>query len=296
MPDRAQAPGRRVHGFSTHLLPRPLLAVLLAAAASSASAESPAVDTRRFPRLVHLLLVPEERALLKELKDDKDLREFQKIFWARRDPSPGTAANEFEDNVRAVWKRADELFSYPNQKGSETGCGQVLLLLGRPEELRGQTTGARFDNQAFTREGSRQAETWVYRDRPGRPFTFTRAELLIAFDPECRFGEGGIVDQDLRRAAATNVVRPEIGYRRGPDGRLVPLSAQRGTAAGALDLLTTPRADFPLAAETKLVMRGPKGEALVAGLARFPPPRRVERRPGASRSRCGPRTRAGRLW
>jgi GWxTD domain-containing protein len=259
------------------LLPLPLLAVLLASA-SAAAAESAVVDTRRFPRLVHLLLLPEERALLKELKDGKDLREFQKIFWARRDPSPGTAANEFEDNVRAVWKRADELFSYPNQKGSETGCGQVLLLLGRPEELRGpgeltgQTTGARFDNQAFTREGSRQAETWVYRDRPGRPFTFTRAELLIAFDPECRFGEGGILEQDLQRAAATNVVRPDIGYRHGPEGHLVPLSAQLGTAVGALDLLTTPRSDFPLAVEAKLVTRGPKGAPVVAGLVRVPPP------------------------
>ncbi len=78
------------------------------------------------------------QALLKELKDDKDRREFQKIFWARRDPTPGTPANEFEDNVRAVWKHADEVFSYPNQKGSETGCGQVLALLGRPEEILGK--------------------------------------------------------------------------------------------------------------------------------------------------------------
>ncbi|HUG53948.1 MAG TPA: hypothetical protein VMR21_10110 [Vicinamibacteria bacterium] len=72
------------------------------------------------------------------------------------------AENEFETSVRAVWKRADELFSYPNQKGSETGCGQVLALLGRPEEIRGPdevgglTTSARFDNLAHVRDGSRQ--------------------------------------------------------------------------------------------------------------------------------------------
>ena len=247
-------------------------------------------------KLVRLLLLPEEAAVLKELRDEKDRLEFQRLFWARRDPSPGTATNELEDAVRAAWTQADDLFSYPNQKGSETGCGQVLALLGRPEEVRGQTTGTRFDNQAFSREGARQSETWVFRDRPGRAYTFTRAELLIAFDAECRFAEGGILEQDLRRAAAANVVRPEIGYRRGPDGHLVPLAAQRGTAAGALDLLTAPRADFPLAAETKLVMRAPKGEALVAGLARSLPPRPVGRRPGASRSRSGPRTPAGRRW
>jgi hypothetical protein len=63
-----------------------------------------------------------------------------------------------------------------------------------------------------------------------------------------------------------------IDYRRGPDGHLLPLATQLGGAVGALELLTTPRSDFPLAAETKLIMRGTTGEALVAGLARIPPP------------------------
>lgn len=249
-----------------------LLFTLLPAPGLVRAAGAAEKDAGRFPRLVRLLLLPEEQALWKQLRDDKDKAEFQRLFWARRDPSPGTAVNEFEDAARATWARADELFSYPNEKGAETGCGQVLVLLGRPEEIRGQSTGTRFDNQAFTREGSRQAETWVYRDRPGRAFKFTRAELPIALDSDCRFVEGGILDQDLRRAAEALVVRPEIGYRRGPDGHLLPYGPPAGNTAGAIDLLTTPRSDFPLAAETKLVMRGPKGEALVVGLVGLPAP------------------------
>ena len=58
----------------------PLLAALLVAAAAPGAAEGPVVDTRRFPRLTHLLLLPEEQALLKDLTDDKDRRELQKIF------------------------------------------------------------------------------------------------------------------------------------------------------------------------------------------------------------------------
>jgi GWxTD domain-containing protein len=246
--------------------------LLFAAATPGETAESRTVDTKRFPRLARILLLPEEASLLKELKDEKDRIEFQKIFWARRDPTPGTPANEFEDNVRAVWSRADELFSYPNQKGSETGCGQVLALLGRPEEVLGLDVQAHFDSLRDSREGSRRPETWVYRDRPGLPYTFTRAELRIAFDPECRFAEGGIVAQDLNRAAATFVTRPDLAYARGSDGHLVPLAAAvaagSGAGAGARELLAAPRTDFPLAAESKLVMRAPKGEAYVAGLVR----------------------------
>jgi GWxTD domain-containing protein len=274
----------------------PLLVVLLAAGAVRAVAEGPAVDTRRFPRLVRVFLLPEEEAVLKELKDDKDRREFQKIFWARRDPTPGTPANEFEDNVRAVWKHADDLFSYPNQKGSETGCGQVLALLGRPEEILGTGDAIRtpsvnvgskegrelparpgpgrpYDNLAYIREGStREPETWVYRDRPGLPYAFTGAEVKVAFDAECRYAESaGVLGDDMRRAAAAYVTRPEVALSRGSDGRLVPLAAAAaapGPGGGARALLAAPRADFPLAVETKLLMRGPKGEAYVAGLAR----------------------------
>ncbi len=64
------------------------------------------------------------------------------------------------------------------------------------------------------------------------------------------------------------MVRPEIAYRRGGDGRLVPAETQRGAAT--LDLLSEPRSDFPLGVETKLVARGLKGPLLVAGLVRVP--------------------------
>ena len=243
---------------------------LLPTAAAALGADSPEADPRRFPRQARLLLLPDEQALLKELRDDKDRRAFQEIFWARRDPTPGTAANELQASIRAAWTRADQLFAYPNQKGSETGCGQVLALLGPPEEVLGLETRTRFDNLQYLREGDRRAETWVYRDRPSRAFRFTNAELRVAFDPECRFAEGGRLADDLERAATALVSRPELAYTRGADGHLVPPSHSAGSAAAAIDLLSAPRSDFPLAAEAKLVLRAPKGEALVAGLARWP--------------------------
>jgi GWxTD domain-containing protein len=249
----------------------PLLLAALAVAPLVAFTDD-FVDTKRFPKLVRLLLTPEEQSLLSELKSDDERRQFQLFFWARRDPTPGTAANELEANVRAAWARADQLFAYPNQKGSETGCGQVLALLGKPEEVLGLETKVRFDDMQYLREGDRRAETWVYRDRPGLPWSFTRAELRVAFDSDCRFAEGGIVADDLKRAAASLVARPDVAYARGKDGRLLSFSAQTSGAAGAIDLLSAASQDFALAAETHLVLRGRKGEAIVAGLARVPAP------------------------
>jgi len=199
--------------------------------------------------------------------------------------------------VRKVWKRADEDFSSSNQRGSETGCGQVLALLGLPEEAVQQETGnirlgkitkggeektltpgagKQFDNTAYMREGfAHQPETWVYRNRPGLPYSFTGGEIRILLDDQCKYAEdAGILGQDLRRAAAAFVTRPDIAYTRGSDGHLVPLAAALASASagpGARELLATPRTDFPLAVESKLLMRGPKGDAYVAGLVQASP-------------------------
>src|SRR5262245_25539779 len=85
---------------------------VLLGSAVRVAAQAPPVDPRQFPKLARLLLLPEEAALLKQLKSDADRREFQLVFWARRDPTPGTAANGLEASIRAAWARADELFSY----------------------------------------------------------------------------------------------------------------------------------------------------------------------------------------
>src|SRR5512143_1439215 len=111
------SPGRipmRCRPFPPLPLSLSLAAVLTLTAIAPALADGPAVVTKRFPTLVRIFLLPEEEGVLKDLRDDKDRREFQKIFWARRDPTPGTPANEFEDNVRIVWQNADNFFSYPN--------------------------------------------------------------------------------------------------------------------------------------------------------------------------------------
>jgi len=277
---------------------------LSAAAAAPVFPATREVDTKRFPRVARIFLLPDEAALLKDLKDEKDRQEFQKIFWTRRDPTPGTPANEFQDNVLTAWTRADDAFSYPGRKGSETGCGQVFALLGRPEEIlplgqsraprastadRAQEAGTsatktppagpgpQFDNMAYLREGStRNPEAWIYRDRPGIPYHFSGAELRVEFDAECGYAEGGgILGENLRNAAAAFVTRPDLDYTRGADGHLAPLAAAAASTAatsGARALLASPRTDFPLTAELKLVTRAPKGEAYAAGLVSAPAP------------------------
>jgi GWxTD domain-containing protein len=228
----------------------------------------------RWLREVHLLMLPEEEALFRTLKSE-DRKEFQRIFWARRDPDPSTPGNEMEEALVKGRARADDLFSSPNERGVETGCGQVFLLLGDPLEVQGtepraiQGRGARekFDSLQPMRDGSRPPEIWIYRSKPGDTVAFTGGELRIAFDDACRFPEGGRILGDLRVVARSRIVRPALDYQKSADGRLVPLDTLLKSAAPSASA-PIGGSDFPMAVEAKLLLRTQAGVAYAAGLVR----------------------------
>src|SRR5262245_45352360 len=111
-------------------------------------------DSQRWLDRVRLLLAPGEEETFRGLGDASDRREFQRIFWARRDPTPATPENELEDAVARAGKAADDRYSAGGTEGSATGCGQVLALLGEPAEVERREISARFDNQQTMREGA----------------------------------------------------------------------------------------------------------------------------------------------
>jgi GWxTD domain-containing protein len=113
-----------------------LLALLLLAVAAPAAAiepedyRKPGKDWGKGP--VRWLLSDEEEKEWKKLRTDEERARFIKIFWEKRDPTPGTPENEFE---QIFWKRveeADRAFQTPTNPGpgSLTDMGRVFLLLG----------------------------------------------------------------------------------------------------------------------------------------------------------------------
>ena len=248
------------------------MGALLAAALAAAVTPARAAESRpeRWFQEVRLLVLPEEEALHAELKDPADRAEFERIFWARRDPDPTTPANELQTAVARARARADERFTRPGQKGADTDCGQLFILLGEPLEVAGRETKARFDSAEALR-GARRPEVWTYRRGPGDAVPFTGGELRVALDEDCRFAdEGARVRDDLHRVARSKVVQPRLSYMKKPDGHLARLEDVRAALASApLPVAAIPtRADFPLTIEPKLLMRTASGEAYAAGLIR----------------------------
>ena len=86
---------------------------------------------------VQWLMTKDEQTAWAALPDDKAASDFIDLFWARRDPTPNTAGNEFKDEFDGRVRAADRAFPANGKRGSLTDRGRVFVMLGAPKELIG---------------------------------------------------------------------------------------------------------------------------------------------------------------
>ena len=235
------------------------LAAALLLAPAGAYAQKLDKQEKKWLEEVRPIMLPDEEKTFKELKDKGDRAEFQKIFWARRDPDLETPANEYRAEYDAARAQADDQFKAAGLAGSLTDCGRVFLLLGKPDDVKKEMVAG--ENPVF-----RGPETWTFRDRPG--ITFTGGQIQIQFEANCQLPQGARMGEQLNRLAANKIVHPNIGYRKGESGKLIKLADQLPKPSPSLTLLKEPRQDFTVAAETPLMLRTEDGATYVAGLVR----------------------------
>lgn len=227
----------------------PVLLFVALAAPATARAQKMEKEDKKWLDDVRPLMLPNEEKTYKGLKDKADRLEFQKIFWARRDPDLETPDNEFQADYVKAKADADTRIKVPGILGSQTDCGRTLILLGKPDEVRKDST----ENPA-----ARVPETWVYKDRPGQTFQGGKAE--ISFDAECK-GASALGDQ-LNRIAEQRVLQPNLSYKMEKD-HLVKLADQLPKPSPAQALLKAPRQDFPLSTQANFVKVADGGSALL---------------------------------
>jgi GWxTD domain-containing protein len=222
-----------------------------------------------------MLVLPDEVKVLEQIRDPADIAEFDRVFWARRNPAPAGSENPYKTAIDKARATADARFSDPGRKGSQTGCGQVFMLLGDPDEVLGLEIRTTFEDRPVrgadawrrpepagrnaTRDGARRPEIWTYKSNAERTFKMPRGDLRLQFDSGCEFEEGARVMDELSQVAARLVVHPEVQYEFVANGRLRPLAAAIPPPSKAAVLLDQPRSDFPLIFEVKLQMPGQNG-------------------------------------
>jgi len=238
---------------------RPLLFLTgLLALAGPARAQKLDKEDKKFLDDVKPILLPDEEKTFKKLKDKAERVEFQKIFWARRDPNLDTPDNEYKAEYEKLKAEVDVTYKVAGLAGSLNDCGRLNIILGKPDDVKKEGSGS---------PGLRTPEVWTYRDRPG--FTFQGGQVQMSLDSECRLPLGSIVDQ-LNRLAELRVVNPNIDYRTAKDGKLTRLADLLPKPTPARALLKEPRQDFKLESQA-MFLKVQDGGTAVLGVVRAAP-------------------------
>lgn len=216
------------------------IALLLLAVAASAFALSP--EYADFPKgPAQFLLTKDELIVWNNVRTDAEARQFIDLFWARRDPSPGTPVNEFRTGFDQRVTVADQNFSAAKVKGSLSDRGKVFALLGAPTKMRrpgapantiqsgptgigGGTAGASIDSV----QGYSPKETWIYEQAK------TKIQLGVPIVELTFVDQYGTKDFTLERSGKTdqNTVFAKIAnaFVAQPDLKAVPRFDQPAAA------------------------------------------------------------------
>ncbi|HEX6161570.1 MAG TPA: GWxTD domain-containing protein [Thermoanaerobaculia bacterium] len=179
------------------------------------------------------LLTKDEQTTWKNIKTDAEAQAFIDLFWARRDPTPGTPENEFLEGFNQRVALADQRYSESKTKGSMTDRGKVFILLGAPTNIvrtvspggtiQAPDSGMPSDlGGASTRsaQGNSPREIWTYEQQKTRIQLGAPEVELIFID------QYGTKDYKLERGARTDHTavfnRVAQGFVAQPDLREVP--------------------------------------------------------------------------
>ncbi len=81
---------------------------------------------------VRWLMTKDEQKAWTKLETDQQAIDFIDLFWARRDPTPGTEKNEFKDEFEQRVVDSDAQFRQGTTRGAMSDRGRVYIVLGPP--------------------------------------------------------------------------------------------------------------------------------------------------------------------
>lgn len=136
-----------------------LATIVLMMTAASQGPAAPQQDTQNSPYRkwvnedVVYIIEPGEREEYLRLQTDSDRHSFIQQFWQRRDPTPGTANNEFKEEHYRRSAYANKRFLSATKAGWNTDRGRIYIVYGPPDEIESHPSG---------RDGGPPFEQWLY--------------------------------------------------------------------------------------------------------------------------------------
>ncbi len=239
-------------------LKTPLILCLVAAWAGLAGAQLSPEYSDWADQPQGFLLTKNEHKAWEAVGGDREAREFIALFWARRNPKPGAAYNEFRARFEGMVEYCDDNFSYEGKRGALSDMGKVFLLMGPPHNAQnrgptqtvsgtGLAVGAGQSDRG-TDQVRAQAKLWSFDPARMDPrFKAKGSRLLFTFYEERPLTNQFILDRSNREATMSfrAISRAPEVYLLHPDLKTVPkpVSVPGGTAATEAQLTALMSAD-----------------------------------------------------
>ncbi len=106
---------------------------------------------------------PGEIKPMKKLEDLEARLEAYREFWSRRDPTPGSAANEAKQEFYRRVSYANSNYSYLRREGWKTDRGRIYVTYGQPDQI---------DDYPYALNSVPYQEWHYFRDGKYRKFVF----------------------------------------------------------------------------------------------------------------------------
>lgn len=176
------------------------------------------------------IMTDAETSQCKSLATDDAAQAFIDLFWARRDPTPGTPANEYHDRFDALVAAADQRFASGRTKGSLTELGHVLIVLGPPQRMqRSEPSAASSTSRTGTGTdvlaggnpedavtGTANRQLWIY-EKPKTNLPFVGNEFDVSFfdqfgNNDYKIARGGKYNaaELMKQAVDATIVSPNL--------------------------------------------------------------------------------------
>ncbi|HEY7574402.1 MAG TPA: GWxTD domain-containing protein [Thermoanaerobaculia bacterium] len=112
------------------------LVLLFSALGTIGNAQTPASNDEDWANSPEAyFLTKAERADWKKLDSRESRESFKQAYWLKRDPTPGTAKNEFREGVAARIETAEKRWTIEGTPGARTSRGRVFIVFGSPARV-----------------------------------------------------------------------------------------------------------------------------------------------------------------
>lgn len=165
-----------------------------------------------------LLMTKEEAKQWKTLQTDEEAQAFIDLFWARRDPTPGTIRNEFREDFEARVLFADANFTTGKERGAFSDRGRTFIYFGQPFRVSGKA-GATSGAMAAVNPGNAPTNASGQLTVQGPTSAPNEQDWMYAHDKKPNFlpqADFTVVFQDFGRGdyhlATTERFNPEAAF------------------------------------------------------------------------------------